>query len=254
MAVKVLSPDIVHKSDIGGVKLDLTTEEAVRKAAAEIFERAARLKPQAPRDRRHGAADGAAGQGPRADRRPRGRSVLRPRRAVRARRHGGRGHQRQGAGPAAARSQARRRSHRPHPRVAAPQGLSRRSGGRRGGDCPHAGEAGADGSGHARDPRARHQSAARRPDRRDRGRCPRGGRARDRGRAAAIRASRCGPIRRNGSARSSCATGKTGLRAARPAGGRGGIPALLREDHARRICAFASSRRCATSATPSSPA
>ncbi|MBJ6124476.1 bifunctional acetate--CoA ligase family protein/GNAT family N-acetyltransferase [Microvirga splendida] len=47
VAVKVLSPDIVHKSDIGGVKLDLTTEEAVRKAAADIFERAARLKPGA---------------------------------------------------------------------------------------------------------------------------------------------------------------------------------------------------------------
>ncbi|UVF18795.1 bifunctional acetate--CoA ligase family protein/GNAT family N-acetyltransferase [Microvirga terrae] len=47
VAVKVLSPDIMHKSDIGGVKLDLTTEEGVRKAAAEIFERAARLKPQA---------------------------------------------------------------------------------------------------------------------------------------------------------------------------------------------------------------
>jgi acetyltransferase len=47
VAVKVLSPDIVHKSDIGGVKLDLTTGEAVKKAAADIFERAARLKPQA---------------------------------------------------------------------------------------------------------------------------------------------------------------------------------------------------------------
>jgi acetyltransferase len=47
VAVKILSPDIVHKSDIGGVTLDLTTEEAVRKAAADIFERAARLKPSA---------------------------------------------------------------------------------------------------------------------------------------------------------------------------------------------------------------
>jgi acetyltransferase len=47
VAVKVLSPDIVHKSDIGGVKLDLTTEEAVSRAAADIFERAARLKPGA---------------------------------------------------------------------------------------------------------------------------------------------------------------------------------------------------------------
>jgi acetyltransferase len=47
VAVKILSPDIVHKSDIGGVKLDLTTEEAVRKATIDILERAARLKPKA---------------------------------------------------------------------------------------------------------------------------------------------------------------------------------------------------------------
>ncbi|QFU15658.1 bifunctional acetate--CoA ligase family protein/GNAT family N-acetyltransferase [Microvirga thermotolerans] len=47
VAVKILSPDIVHKSDIGGVKLDLTTEEAVRRAAMDIFERAARLRPDA---------------------------------------------------------------------------------------------------------------------------------------------------------------------------------------------------------------
>ncbi|MXQ14434.1 bifunctional acetate--CoA ligase family protein/GNAT family N-acetyltransferase [Microvirga makkahensis] len=47
VAVKVLSPDIVHKSDIGGVQLDLSTEESVRKAAADIFERAARLRPGA---------------------------------------------------------------------------------------------------------------------------------------------------------------------------------------------------------------
>ena len=47
VAVKVLSPDIVHKSDIGGVQLDLSTEESVRKAAADIFERAARLRPDA---------------------------------------------------------------------------------------------------------------------------------------------------------------------------------------------------------------
>jgi acetyltransferase len=47
VAVKILSPDIVHKSDVGGVKLDLTTEEAVRHAAEDILERAARLKPGA---------------------------------------------------------------------------------------------------------------------------------------------------------------------------------------------------------------
>ncbi|MFN3688729.1 GNAT family N-acetyltransferase [Salinarimonas sp.] len=47
VAVKVLSPDIVHKSDIGGVKLDLTSVAAVEEAAADIFERAKRLKPGA---------------------------------------------------------------------------------------------------------------------------------------------------------------------------------------------------------------
>ena len=70
VAVKILSPDIIHKSDIGGVKLDLTSEEAVRKAAADIFRRAERLKPGARR-RRHRAGDGAPPEGPRAHRRAR---------------------------------------------------------------------------------------------------------------------------------------------------------------------------------------
>ena len=47
VAVKILSPDIVHKSDIAGVELDLTSEAAVRRAAADILERARRLKPSA---------------------------------------------------------------------------------------------------------------------------------------------------------------------------------------------------------------
>ena len=47
VAVKILSPDIVHKSDIGGVQLDLANEGAVRNAVADIFERAARLRPDA---------------------------------------------------------------------------------------------------------------------------------------------------------------------------------------------------------------
>jgi acetyltransferase len=47
VAVKILSPDIVHKSDIGGVQLDLANEAAVRSAVADIFERAARLRPDA---------------------------------------------------------------------------------------------------------------------------------------------------------------------------------------------------------------
>ena len=47
VAVKILSPDIVHKSDVGGVKLDLTSEAAVRTAAEDIFERTRRFKPTA---------------------------------------------------------------------------------------------------------------------------------------------------------------------------------------------------------------
>ncbi|WP_018260863.1 bifunctional acetate--CoA ligase family protein/GNAT family N-acetyltransferase [Methylobacterium sp. WSM2598] len=47
VALKVVSPDIVHKSDIGGVHLDLTSEAAVREAAADILARAARDRPEA---------------------------------------------------------------------------------------------------------------------------------------------------------------------------------------------------------------
>ena len=47
VAVKILSPDIVHKSDIGGVMLDLTLERTVREAAAEILRRARTSKPDA---------------------------------------------------------------------------------------------------------------------------------------------------------------------------------------------------------------
>ncbi|WP_349369975.1 bifunctional acetate--CoA ligase family protein/GNAT family N-acetyltransferase [Salinarimonas sp.] len=47
VAVKILSPDIVHKSDIGGVALDLTSVEATRAAAQDILERARTMKPDA---------------------------------------------------------------------------------------------------------------------------------------------------------------------------------------------------------------
>ncbi|WP_112663730.1 bifunctional acetate--CoA ligase family protein/GNAT family N-acetyltransferase [Microvirga flavescens] len=47
VALKILSPDILHKTDIGGVKLDLTTEAAVMSAASDILDRAARLRPDA---------------------------------------------------------------------------------------------------------------------------------------------------------------------------------------------------------------
>lgn len=47
VVVKIQSRDIVHKSDIGGVKLNLTTGAAVREAAAEIIARAKVAKPEA---------------------------------------------------------------------------------------------------------------------------------------------------------------------------------------------------------------
>lgn len=47
VVLKILSRDIVHKSDVGGVVLNLTTPEAVRNAAREIMERAASLRPKA---------------------------------------------------------------------------------------------------------------------------------------------------------------------------------------------------------------
>lgn len=47
VALKVVSPDIVHKSDIGGVRLDLTSEADVRAAAGDILARARRQRPDA---------------------------------------------------------------------------------------------------------------------------------------------------------------------------------------------------------------
>lgn len=47
VVLKVLSRDIVHKSDVGGVVLNLTTPQAVRTAALDIMERARTLRPDA---------------------------------------------------------------------------------------------------------------------------------------------------------------------------------------------------------------
>src|SRR5262249_40771676 len=47
VVLKILSRDIVHKSDVGGVVLNLTTPDAVRTAAADIIDRAKRLRPEA---------------------------------------------------------------------------------------------------------------------------------------------------------------------------------------------------------------
>ena len=47
VVLKIMSRDIVHKSDVGGVVLNLTTPEAVRAAATEILARATALRPEA---------------------------------------------------------------------------------------------------------------------------------------------------------------------------------------------------------------
>jgi acetyltransferase len=47
VAVKILSPDITHKSDMGGVALDLDTQEAVRLAAESMQKRLHALRPDA---------------------------------------------------------------------------------------------------------------------------------------------------------------------------------------------------------------
>ncbi|GAA4332401.1 acetate--CoA ligase family protein [Pigmentiphaga soli] len=47
VVVKIASPDIPHKSDIGGVKLNLASEQAVRAAIEEVAANARRLAPDA---------------------------------------------------------------------------------------------------------------------------------------------------------------------------------------------------------------
>jgi acetyltransferase len=47
VVLKIMSRDIVHKSDVGGVVLNLTNADAVRAATAEILGRAKALRPEA---------------------------------------------------------------------------------------------------------------------------------------------------------------------------------------------------------------
>lgn len=47
VVLKIQSPDIVHKSEVGGVRLDLGNERAVREAASDILRRAREAKPDA---------------------------------------------------------------------------------------------------------------------------------------------------------------------------------------------------------------
>ncbi|MNK13279.1 CoA binding domain protein [compost metagenome] len=47
VALKILSPDIAHKTETGGVALNLADDEAVRHAYAQVTQAAARLRPDA---------------------------------------------------------------------------------------------------------------------------------------------------------------------------------------------------------------
>ena len=47
VVLKIQSPDIVHKSEVGGVRLNLGNERVVREAAADILRRAREARPQA---------------------------------------------------------------------------------------------------------------------------------------------------------------------------------------------------------------
>jgi acetyltransferase len=47
VAVKILSPDVAQKSDVGGVTLDLDSDEAVLAAAERMRRRLAELQPGA---------------------------------------------------------------------------------------------------------------------------------------------------------------------------------------------------------------
>ncbi len=59
--LKVLSPDVSHKSEVGGVELGLNSDAEVRAAFARIEKNLAAKAPGAQVRRRRGAADGAAG-------------------------------------------------------------------------------------------------------------------------------------------------------------------------------------------------
>ena len=47
MALKIVSPDILHKSDVGGVALELIGPANVEQAAAAMLERVAAAAPEA---------------------------------------------------------------------------------------------------------------------------------------------------------------------------------------------------------------
>ena len=130
VAVKVLSREITHKSDVGGVELDLGSEQAVADAVRSMTDKVCTAAPGAQHRRLRGPADDQAAACRRAD--PgRGRgSGVRADPAGRPWRRGGRGDRRQGARLAAARSGAGRGCAQPHARRSPAARLSRSAAGR----------------------------------------------------------------------------------------------------------------------------
>ena len=121
VALKILSPDITHKSDVGGVALNLRRRGRAARSAApgHAGARAARCGPTRALQRLHRAGHGAAAARAGADRRRQRRPAVRPGDPVRPGRHRGRGAGRPRAGAAAAERAAGARADRAHPRGAA---------------------------------------------------------------------------------------------------------------------------------------
>ena len=119
VALKIVAEGIVHKSEVGGVALNLTEPRAVEEAAAAMLVRVRRERPDAVVRGFTRRADGRYEGGPRAHRRCVGERRLRPRHAFRRRRHrrgSDRGH---GSRAAAAEPAARARADRAHARLRA---------------------------------------------------------------------------------------------------------------------------------------
>ena len=171
LAVKVLSEDISHKSDVGGVRLGLQSADDARAAAEDIMRRVAKSRPDA---RLEGFTVQPMIVRPtrRAAARRFGGSPVRPGHPVRRRRRRDRGGEGQCRGAAAARRRACPRPDAPDAHLQSPQRLSRPAGGRSRSDRRRAGALVAARGGYSGGARARRQSAACRRERDRRTRRP----------------------------------------------------------------------------------
>ena len=130
VVLKILSPDITHKSDVGGVRLNLQNAEMVGVGLRRHDAPRARAAARGAHRRRAGAADAALRARARGAGRRRHRSGVRAGDLVRRGRHGGRGGARHRGRAAAAQRAARARADVAHARAPAARRLSRRAGGR----------------------------------------------------------------------------------------------------------------------------